>query len=154
MEIFNSSNKESFRDTCFVECTAVSWTGRLATSAVSFLFNFFILLSPMPVTTAPFSRGIDNSPCFASFPIKHTARYATSTVCVKPCCWSFDKVGGMSVGKMFQVSEVLLRQTKYNMVFRTEKNTHNSNTWCVDYSIQKGKGKVIPLQARCGPEGG
>jgi len=135
MEILNYSNKQSFRDTCFVECTAVSWTGRLATSAVLFFFNFFILLSPMPVTTAPFSRGIDNSPCFASFPIKHTARYTTSSVCVKPCRWSFDKVGDTSVGKMFQVSDVLLRETKWNIVLRTEKITHNSNTRCVDYSI-------------------
>jgi len=62
-------------------------------------------------------------------------------------------VGGTSVGKVFQVSDVLLRETKYNMVLRTEKITHNSNTWCVDYSIKKGKGKVFPLQARCGPEG-
>lgn len=137
MEILNSINKQSFRDTCFVDCTAArSWTGRFATSAVSFLLNFFILLSPMPVTSALFSRGIDNSPCFASFPIKHTTRYTTSSVCVKPCRWSFDKVGGTSVGKMFQVSDVLLRETKYNMVLRTEKITHISNTWSVDYSIK------------------
>jgi len=44
-------------------------------------------------------------------------------------------VGGTGVGKMFQVSDVLPREIKYNMVLRTEKITHNSNTWCVDYRI-------------------
>lgn len=71
--------------------------------------------------------------------------------CVKSRLLSFDKVGGISVGNIFQIRKVLLKRASFDVPFcKEKKKTNNLNTQ-YDKALltvsKKSKSKVLLVRA-------